>query len=297
MALPAGITEEIGGYPVHPVASMFPMIGDDELQKLADDIKENGQHEAIVLAPYHKDFVAILDSHGLSFTDDEWYRVCHKYPEIDAELEPDFVLIDGRNRMAACLLAGVEPIVTQEIPGNTSCKDSDDPDWEQFVTAWITSGNLHRRHMSKGQLAAIAVEIEKWKAAEAKKRIDAGRTNSHASRRGELAVEDLPQPSAKASDEAGAMLGVSGRSVRDAKYVEQNDPEMFEKVKAGQVAPSAAAKKIRDAAKPAPTEAEVKSARETLIQKEVERMFNKYSTPEERTILSHYFHLYEGEKR
>ena len=287
MALPAGITEEIGGYPVHPVASMFPMIGDDELQQLADDIKENGQHEAIVLAPYYKDNARILAEHGIET--DEFGGFMSLPPEVEAELEPDVVLIDGRNRMAACLLAGVEPIVTQDIPGNTSGKDSDSPDWEQFVTAWITSGNLHRRHLSKGQLAAIAVEIEKWKAVEAKKRQGA---------RNDLTdiVENLPQ-GPKASDEAGAMLGVSGRSVRDAKYVEQNDPETFEKIKAGEVAPSAAAKKIRDAAKPAPTEAEVKSAREALIQKEVERMFNKYSTPEERTILSHYFHLYEGEKR
>lgn len=90
------------------------------------------------------------------------------------------------------------------------------------------------------------------------------------------------------------MLGVSGRSVRDAKYVKQNDPETFEKIKAGEIAPSAAAKSIREQRKPAPTEAEVKSAREALIQKEVERMFNKFSTPEERTLLTHYFHLYEG---
>ena len=293
MALPAGITEEIGGYPVHPVASMFPMIGDDELQQLADDIKKNGQHEAIVLAPYYKDNARILAEHGIET--DEFGGFMSLPPEVEAELEPDVVLIDGRNRMAACLLAGVEPIVTQDIPGNTSGKDSDSPDWEQFVTAWITSGNLHRRHLSKGQLAAIAVEIEKWKAVEAKKRQESG-VHQYTPER---VAASLPQGSRApmASDEAGAMLGVSGRSVRDAKFVEQNDPEMFEKVKAGQVAPSAAAKKIRDAAKPAPTDAEVKSARETLIQKEVERMFNKYSTPEERTILSHYFHLYEGEKR
>lgn len=281
MALPAGITEEIGGYPVHPVASMFPMIGDDELQQLADDIKENGQHEAIVLAPYHKDFVAILDSHGLSFTDDEWYRVCDQYPEIDAELQPEFVLIDGRNRMAACLLAGVEPIVTQEIPGNTMCKDSDDPDWEQFVTAWITSGNLHRRHLSKGQLAAIAVEIEKWKAVEAKKRMSEG------GKGGVKGKENLPDlPAVQASDEAGAMLGVSGRSVRDAKFVEQNDPELFEKVKTGQVAPSAAAKKIRDAAKPAPSPREL----ETLMEESVQRKVAKDIGSNGREYMEKYYH-------
>lgn len=281
MALPAGVTEEIGGYQVHPVASMFPMIGDDELQQLADDIKENGQHEPIVLAPYHKDFVAILDSHGLSFTDDEWYRVCDQYPEIDAELEPDFVLIDGRNRMAACLLAGVEPIVTNEIPGNTMCKDSDDPDWEQFVTAWITSGNIHRRHMSKGQLAAIAVEIEKWKAVEAKKRMEEG-TNQHTS-----PMEKLPQGTGStASDEAGAMLGVTGRSVRDAKYVEQNDPEVFEKVKAGEVAPSAAAKKLRDAAKPAPSPREL----ESLMEESVQRKVSKDIGSNGREYMEKYYH-------
>ena len=284
MALPAGITEEIGGYPVHPVASMFPMIGDDELRQLADDIKENGQHEAIVLAPYYKDNARILAEHGIET--DEFGGFMSLPPEVEAELEPDVVLIDGRNRMAACLLAGVEPIVTQDIPGNTSGKDSDSPDWEQFVTAWITSGNLHRRHLSKGQLAAIAVEIEKWKAVEAKKRIDAGRTNSHASRRGELAVEDLPQPSAKASDEAGAMLGVSGRSVRDAKFVEQNDPEMFEKVKAGQVAPSAAAKKIRDAAKPAPDPHEL----ETLMEESVQRKVAKDIGSNGREYMEKYYH-------
>ena len=286
MALPAGITEEIGGYPVHPVASMFPMIGDDELRQLADDIEENGQHEAIVLAPYHKDFVAILDSHGLSFTDDEWYRVCHKYPEIDAELEPDFVLIDGRNRMAACLLAGVEPIVTQEIPGNTSCKDSDDPDWEQFVTAWITSGNIRRRHLSKGQLAAIAVEIEKWKAVEAKKRqVAAGETYG----RGKV-PEKLPEAikdhTRESAEQAGTMLGVSGRSVRDAKFVEQNDPEMFEKVKAGEVAPSAAAKKIRDAAKPAPSPSEL----ETLMEESVQRKVSKDIGSNGREHMEKYYH-------
>lgn len=295
MALPAGITEEIGGYPVHPVASMFPMIGDDELQQLADDIKENGQHEAIVLAPYYKDNARILAEHGIET--DEFGGFMSLPPEVEAELQPDVVLIDGRNRMAACLLAGVEPIVTQDIPGNTSGKDSDSPDWEQFVTAWITSGNLHRRHLSKGQLAAIATEIEEWKAVEAKKRqgTRTDLTDIPANLRG-----SGPAPRNKANEsaaQAGAMLGVSARSVSDAKFVKQNAPETFERIKTGELAPSAAAKKIRDAAKPAPTEAEVKSAREALIQKEVERMFNKYSTPEERTILSHYFHLYEGEKR
>lgn len=281
MALPAGITEEIGGYPVHPVASMFPMIGDDELRQLADDIKENGQHEAIVLAPYYKDNARILAEHGIET--DEFGGFMSLPPEVEAELEPDVVLVDGRNRMAACLLAGVEPIVTQDIPGNTSGKDSDSPDWEQFVTAWITSGNLHRRHLSKGQLAAIAVEIEKWKAVEAKKRQLAAQNNNA----GRAVKENLPeQAKPQASDEAGAMLGVSGRSVRDAKYVEQNDPATFEKIKAGEVAPSAAAKKIRDAAKPTPDPHEL----ETLMEESVQRKVAKDIGSNGREYMEKYYH-------
>ena len=290
MALPEGITEHIGGYPVHPVASMFPMIEDSELRELADDISENGQNEPIVLVPYYDDFTAVLASHGLSFTDDEWCQVCGQYPEVEAELEPDMVIIDGRNRMSACLLAGVEPRVTYDIPGNTSGKDSDSPDWEQYVTAWITSSNIHRRHLSKGQRAAIAAEMVEFFAADAKKRMLAGKADPE---------EKLPQGdrAPQSRDKAASMVDVSARTVADAKKVMDNDPEMFKQVKAGKLAPSAAAKKIRDAEKPAPTEAEVKSARETLIQKEIEKLFRDHNTPEERTLLSHYFHLYEGNRK
>lgn len=295
MALPEGITEHIGGYPVHPVASMFPMIEDSELRELADDISENGQNEPIVLVPYYDDFTAVLASHGLSFTDDEWCQVCGQYPEVEAELEPDMVIIDGRNRMSACLLAGVEPRVTYDIPGNTSGKDSDSPDWEQYVTAWITSSNIHRRHLSKGQRAAIAAEMVEFFAADAKKRqVEAGK--NHGRGQDEKVSAILHEP-IRADQQAASMVDVSARTVADAKKVMDNDSEMFKQVKAGKLAPSAAAKKIRDAEKPAPTEAEVKSARETLIQKEIEKLFRDHNTPEERTLLSHYFHLYEGNRK
>jgi hypothetical protein len=57
---------------VHPIAEMFPMMTDDELNELAQDIKENG-----LLNPIVKD--------------------------------KDGVLIDGRNRLEACKRAKVEP--------------------------------------------------------------------------------------------------------------------------------------------------------------------------------------------
>lgn len=61
---------------VHPAASVFPMMADDELAGLADDVKENGLIHPIV-----------IDANG--------------------------VLIDGRNRLRACEMAEVEPTYRQ----------------------------------------------------------------------------------------------------------------------------------------------------------------------------------------
>lgn len=93
--------------PVHPVADLFPMLAEDELQELADDIKQRGLLQPIV-----------LDSRG---------RV-----------------LDGRNRLAACDLAGVVP--------NFETYDGDDP--EGFALAV----NTQRRNLTKGQRAMLIVE-------------------------------------------------------------------------------------------------------------------------------------------
>jgi len=94
-------------YRVHPVAALFPMLPDEELRDLADDIKVNGLIHPIVL-------------------------------------DADGQLIDGRNRLRACELAGVEPTFEQ--------LDGHDP------VAYILSANVNRRHMTKGQRAmAVAV--------------------------------------------------------------------------------------------------------------------------------------------
>ena len=61
---------------IHPLAALFPMMSDDELQDLAVDIKEHGLLHPIV-----------LDAEG--------------------------VLIDGRNRLRACEIAEVEPTFEQ----------------------------------------------------------------------------------------------------------------------------------------------------------------------------------------
>lgn len=83
-AVPA--LEEIFNLPVFGPADVFPMLGDDELQELADDIKANGQKEPIVIG------------------------------EVEGENgEKTLMLIDGRNRREACRVAGVAPHVRQLV--------------------------------------------------------------------------------------------------------------------------------------------------------------------------------------
>jgi ParB/Sulfiredoxin domain len=89
-------------FPIHPLAASFPLIEGEELEALIEDIRTNGQREPIV-----------LDTSGQ--------------------------IIDGRNRLRACKLAGVKPtFIKQEF---------DDP------VAYILSRNLHRRHLTKSQCA------------------------------------------------------------------------------------------------------------------------------------------------
>ena len=90
---------------IHEFANLYPMLSEEELQEMADDIAQNGQQNPIIVK--------------------------------------DGVLIDGRNRLAACKLAGIEPWI-QEHDGDID---------ESGIKSLILSLNNNRRHLSKGQKA------------------------------------------------------------------------------------------------------------------------------------------------
>lgn len=91
-------------FEVHPAADPWPMMPEDELVELADSIRAVGLLEPLVLTP-------------------------------------DGMLLDGRNRLDACVRAGVAP---------TTIVYDGDP------VAFVLARNAHRRHMSKGQRATAA---------------------------------------------------------------------------------------------------------------------------------------------
>jgi ParB-like chromosome segregation protein Spo0J len=172
--------------PAHPAADLFPMLGEDELLKLAADIRENGIHEPIVL---HEGKV-----------------------------------LDGRNRLAACKLAGVEPrFVTWAGSGSP--------------TTWVLSRNLHRRHLTASQRAAVAVDALPLLEAEAKERQRVAGLRSAASRstHGEVPAT-LPEPvlgAGEAREKAAAAVGASARYVSDAKAIAEKAPEVLVEVRSG----------------------------------------------------------------
>lgn len=167
----------------HPIADVWPMMDEAKLHELADDILKNGQ-----LVPV-------------------WLY--------------EGKILDGRNRWAACKIAGVEP-KTKEYTG-------DEP------TAFAVSLNDRRRHMGKSALAAVAAELEPHFAKDAKRRQRAS-GGDKVSEKARAVVEKVPQPvSVKAREEAAKSVGVNDRYVSDAKKVKTEAPEVFERLKAGKI--------------------------------------------------------------
>ena len=94
---------------IHPYADRWPMRSADEIEAMADSIAANGLRFPIVITP-------------------------------------DGVLVDGRNRLRACEVAGILPRweVREELTG------------EDAIVAFIWDANGDRRDMSKGAKAMLA---------------------------------------------------------------------------------------------------------------------------------------------
>jgi hypothetical protein len=168
----------------HPVAAIFSMLSTTGLQDLADDIATHG-----LLHP------VVLDDQG---------RV-----------------LDGRNRLAACEIANVEPSFTTYR--------GDDP------LGFVISENVKRRHLSPSRLAMLSLDAEAMYAEQARERMLAG-------------VKADPMalvPQGLARDQAAAAFGVSGRLVGQAKRVSEY-PELAERVRVGDLKLKRAERILRD---------------------------------------------------
>lgn len=164
--------DPLDGVDVHPAATLFPLIDGTEFAALVDDIREHGQRESIVFTP-------------------------------------DGQLLDGRNRLRACVAVGITP---------TSRVETTDP-W-----AFVVSANVHRRHLSESQRAMIAARIAHQRPGGARGPM----IENNAS------IEAVVPPMSQA--QAAGLLNVSRSSVQRAREVlARGSADLQAAIEAGQV--------------------------------------------------------------
>jgi ParB family chromosome partitioning protein len=170
----------------HPIAAIFPLLPEQELESLAQDVKIRGVEIPIVLY--------------------------------------EGKILDGRNRYRAAMRVGAH-FTTNYYTGDSPVE-------------YVLSLNLHRRHLSPSQSAAVAVESLPFFAAEAKKRqqIHGGTAP------GKTLTANLQEVNGTAAAHAAQSVGVSERLVAQAKAVKRDNPELYEEIRRGEITVNAASK-------------------------------------------------------
>ncbi len=142
-------------------------------------------------------------------------------------------ILDGRNRYRACQHTGVKPRF-EEWSGESP-------------TAYVLSLNLHRRHLTEDQKAAIVQNARARLATEGlEQKARAGR-KSAPGRPAEKDVADSPQVSRRAPttrQRLAELANVSEHRIRQAERAQKADPELHQQVIAGDVPLTAAATEV-----------------------------------------------------
>lgn len=132
----------------------------------------------------------------------------------------DGMILDGGNRYRACIDAGVKPTFTKFTGGN--------------IVSFVLSANLHRRHMSAGQQAAIVASAQDWaKAQPAHRPSDKPAT--------------LPGSKLDTVSDRAAQSGASERTQRMADKVAKKSPELAKQVAHGEISLPKAVKQVEPA--------------------------------------------------
>lgn len=122
----------------------------------------------------------------------------------------DGMILDGGNRYRACLAAGVEPKTMAFVGGN--------------IVSYVLSANLHRRHMTAGQQAAIVASAQDWAQAQV---VGGDRKSEQA----KIKVQDC---TLKTAEDRAAQSGASLRTQKDADKVAKASPELARQVAHGE---------------------------------------------------------------
>jgi hypothetical protein len=169
----------------------------------------------------------------------------------------DGMILDGGNRYRACVAAGIVPDFV-EFPGGN-------------LVSFVLSANLHRRHLTAGQQAAIVSSCQDWATAQGQGKPKTGN------------VAGL----ATVADRA-AVSGASERTQRNADKVAKANPDLAKSVGHGKISLPKAVEQItgkKPGAKPAQPQDDIASLKEQLAEsrenaKELGRDLERYSAVE-----------------
>lgn len=174
------IREVIGGYPVAAAASKMPFMTDREFEELQISIADEGLYERI-------------------------------------ELNSDDEIVDGRNRMLACLAQDVEPMVKY---AESECSDE----------TLVDIRNLRRRHIEPGPRAILYLKLS-GQDVELKDEVSQKSETVVVSETAKPKAEKVkseskpetkaaePKPKSKTVEEQASEAGVSVRTMHSARTV------------------------------------------------------------------------------
>jgi hypothetical protein len=136
---------------VHPAAELFPMMPDDELLVLGEDIKKNGLRFKLTFRAEHRRIATAAET---------------AHPQPGSQLDVirqlragKLPLLDGRNRLAAMELVGIldDEAFEKIFREAAICWAEDDA--EEFVV----SANIRRRHLKPGKKRDLIRKLLKAK--------------------------------------------------------------------------------------------------------------------------------------
>lgn len=133
------------------------------------------------------------------------------------------MILDGGNRYRACLAAGVKPGTMKFGGGN--------------IVNYVLSANLHRRHLTAPQHAAIVASAQDWANAQPH---GGARGNQHvAQKRGKVSTDTLAT-----SKDRATLSGASLSTQKRADKVAKADPELSKQVAHGEISLPQAIEKV-----------------------------------------------------
>jgi ParB-like chromosome segregation protein Spo0J len=206
--------ERIGDYQVHPIASMFPLMQGEEFEKFKISIQDRGQLEPIIVQGNK--------------------------------------LLDGRNRLRACLELGIEPNIREFGEADSGT-----------VGRYILAINLDRRHLSMAKRIEISNEANGWMVRERNRlrKLEGQRSGGRGHKKNLTmnSGSSLSEPKSRARHERSTLAEIAKdakttphQAAQVLRVLEHGTPELKQQLREEKITPREAVKQLPPPASPKP---------------------------------------------